>query len=128
MLPSFEMATKAERFKAETQRSGKKKAAAPKRRVTTESPPEKKAGRRTNDADHTASRTVSKHAAGKAEVALEDSKSGQPSRKSTRSSANRSKPASNLQRRTTRKARSPEKRAEKSMAKAQRGKKTPAKR
>jgi hypothetical protein len=121
------MATKAERFKAETERSGKKKAPQPKRRVTEKSAPVKKAGRRTDEADHTATRNVSKRAANKAEVALEDSESGRPSRKSTRSSANRAKPASNLTRRTKRGVRSPEARAAKSAAKAQRGKKTPAK-
>jgi hypothetical protein len=122
------MATKAERFKAEKERSGPKRSPQPKRRVTKESPPAKKAGRRTVDPEHTATRTVSKSAARKAETALEDSASGTPSRKSTRSGANRSKPASNLARRATRKTASPEARAEKNMAKAQRGKKTPAKR
>lgn len=121
------MATKAERFKAETERSGKKKAPQPKRRVTEKSAPAKKAGRRTDEADHTATRNVSKRAADKAETTLEDSESGRPSRKSTRSSANRSKPASNLARRAVRSTRSPESRSAKSAAKAQRGKKTAAK-
>ncbi len=121
------MATRAERFKAEVERSGPKKAAQPKRKVTEKSAPAKKAGRRTDDKDHTATRNVSKSAAKKAEVALEDSESGRPSRKSTRSSANRAKPASNLTRRVKRKTASPESRAAKSAAKAQRGKKTPAK-
>lgn len=121
------MATKAERFKAETERSGKKKSPQPKRRVTEKSAPAKKAGRRTDEKDHTGTRNVSKSAAKKAEVVLEDSESGRPSRKSTRKSANRGKQASNLERRAIRTARSPATRAEKSAAKAQRGKKTPAK-
>lgn len=121
------MATKAERFKAEVERSGAKKAPQAKRKVSEKSAPAKKAGRRTDDKDHTATRNVSKRAANKAEVVLEDSESGRPSRKSTRRSANRGKSASSLERRAQRKTASPEARAAKSAAKAQRGKKTPAK-
>jgi hypothetical protein len=120
------MATKAERFKAETQRSGPKKPPQPKRRVTKDSPPDEVEGRRVDDPKHTASRTVSKRAGEKSEVAQEDSASGKPSRKSTRASANRGKPDSQLTRRAQRKVSSPKARSSKSAAKAQRGKKTPA--
>ncbi len=120
------MATKAERFKSETQRSGPKKPPQPKRRVKKDAPPDEAEGRRVEDAATTAKRNVSKRAAKKAEVALEDSATGRPSRKSTRGSANRGKIASSLERRTQRKVSSPKARSTKNAAKAQRGKKTPA--
>ena len=60
---------------------------------------------------HTASRNVSAHAARKASFALEDSATGRPSRKSSRGSANHSKPDSNLKRRQTRATTSPKSRA-----------------
>ncbi len=84
------MATKAERFRAEVQRSLQKPKPKPHK-------PEPVGGQT----------RVSQHAA----VKLETSAT-KPSRKSTRSSANRSKPDSNLQRRESRARRSPESRAE----------------
>ena len=58
------------------------------------------------------------HRAGKpdASFALEDSATGQPSRKFTRSSSNHIKPDSNLRRRQTRKTRSPQVRHAKAAA------------
>lgn len=50
-----------------------------------------------------------------ATTALEDSATGRPSRKSTRKSANRSKPDSNLQRREMRRTQSPTARAERAV-------------
>jgi hypothetical protein len=55
----------------------------------------------------TARRNRSKAAARKASYALEDSKTGRPSRKSTRKSKNRQKPDSNLKRRQTRRVSAP---------------------
>ncbi len=52
--------------------------------------------------------------------ALEDSATGTPSRKSTRGSANRAKPDSNLRRRETRRIRAPKTRAMKSKARGER--------
>jgi hypothetical protein len=67
-------------------------------------------------AGSTASRNQSKRAAKKGGATLEDSATGRPSRKSTRKSANRTKPTSNLQRRAIRKARAPKTRAHKAAA------------
>ncbi len=111
------MATKAERFKSEVERSGPKKKAKPVRKVTKDTPPEEKAERRTNEPTGTATRNVSKRAGKKAVVALEDSATGTPSRKSTRKSANRGKPTSNTVRKVKRAARSPQARAAKAAAK-----------
>ncbi|HVJ17762.1 MAG TPA: hypothetical protein VM686_20210 [Polyangiaceae bacterium] len=89
------MATKAERFRAEEQRARQK----PKKKVA----PARKAG--------------PTHLGKKASVKLETSATV-PSRKSTRKSANRSMPSSNLERREARKRRSPELRAEAAAARA----------
>lgn len=59
---------------------------------------------------HTARRNTKLNTAGMS-YALEDSVQARPSRKSTRGSANRSKPASNLTRRQQRRTRSPQARA-----------------
>lgn len=64
---------------------------------------------------HTARRNTKRNATGAA-WALEDSVQDRPSRKSTRKSANRSKPDSNLRRRQTRRVTSPKARATRSAA------------
>ena len=89
------MATKAERYRAEFQRSRQKHKAKAK--------PARPAG--------------PTHISKKASVKLEVSATA-PSRKSTRKSANRSMPSSNLERRVQRKRRSPELRAEAAVARA----------
>ncbi len=116
------MSTKAERFRHATERSGPKqtkKPARPRRNtpVDTAQPGVSATDRRAG-ASSTATRNRSKRAARKASFALEDSTTGRPSRKSTRKSANRAKPDSNLKRRQTRATRSPEARAAKSKAKS----------
>lgn len=117
------MATKAERFRAELERSGPKKAPRPKH--PRRSPPADTslpgvgADARRAGAGSSAARSASTRAGNKASVALEDS-AGTPSRKSTRRGANRVKAASNLTRRTKREARSPESRAVAASAKATR--------
>lgn len=73
------MATKAQRFRYEVERSKPKKAPVPQR------PPKR---RSTTDGG---ARNVSLHAGRKAAVATEESQSGRPSRKSTRPSAQRGK-------------------------------------
>lgn len=122
------MATRAERFKATEQRSGPKKSPAANRKPPTKSvleqaneqevssnkPPVGK--RRVEGSAHTAERNVSKRASKKAGVALEDSATGKPPRKSTRSGANREKSDSQLQRRAVRATTSPDARATKAQA------------
>ena len=123
------MATRAERFKSSEQRSGTKKTPTTTRRkppaksgleqadeqeLSSNKPPVGK--RRVASSEHTAERNVSKRAAKKAGVALEDSATGTPPRKSTRSSANRAKSDSQLQRRAVRATTSPEARATKARA------------
>lgn len=117
------MATKAERYRAEQERSGPKKAGKPKRRrdfpVDTAKPgvsaTDRKAG-----GQSTAARNRSQHAAKKATYALEDSATGRPSRRSSRRAANRAKPGSNLTRQKQRENRSPEAQAERAKARAPR--------
>jgi hypothetical protein len=65
----------------------------------------------------TATRNNSKRAANKGGAALEDSATGQPSRRSTRKSAGRIKQATSLTRKTLRAVRAPSNRAAKSVAK-----------
>ncbi len=105
------MATKAERYRAEQQRTGDKKTAKPKR---------PRGGQGVASGKATAGRNRSTHAAKKATYALEDSATGKPSRRSTRSSANRAKPGSNLTRQKQREVRSPEAQAERAKVRAPR--------
>ena len=117
------MATKAEKARAATERSGpnkKKRARKSPRNVPVDTAnPETSASDRKAGGTSTAARNRSKKAGRKAGVALEDSAEARPSRKSTRKSANRSKPDSNLARRATRKTTSPKARARRSAAKKQ---------
>jgi hypothetical protein len=116
------MATKAERFRAEQQRSGakRKKARAKRRRDTPvdTAQPGTSATDRKAGGTSTAARNRSQHAAKKATYALEDSATGRPSRRSSRRAANRAKPGSNLTRQKQRELRSPEARAEQAKARA----------
>ena len=90
------MATRAERFRAREERKGPK---------ATKGPKGAHAAKHTN---------VSKRAGHKATYALEPhAPRTRPSRKSTRSSANRSKPDANFQLREERRTRSPKARATK---------------
>jgi hypothetical protein len=101
------MATKAQSFRAQVQREAHRP-----------DPKAAKAGARSRKAvpasalaeGHTAGRNVSKHAGRRGGAKLEDSANGKPSRKSTRGSADHTKP-SNLQLRETRKVSSPQARA-----------------
>lgn len=120
------MATRAERYKAEKERSGPKKPPSPVRKAkpakeAKEAPaePKKKApARRVEGSEHTAERNVSKRASKKAVSALEDSSTGTASRKSTRTSKNRGKPSENLERKAKNATFTPEVRAAKAKAKA----------
>jgi hypothetical protein len=111
------MATKAERFKSSIERSGPKRAPKPARKASKVPVPGAPARRRALS-ESTATRNVSMRAGKKAEVELEDSATGKPSRKSTRRSKAHAKPGSNLQRRATRAAVAPKRRAESSRARA----------
>lgn len=116
------MATKAERFRAEQERSKPKKPKArPRRRrdtpIDTAAPGVSATDRKAGGAS-TAARNRSQHAAKKATYALEDSATGRPSRRSSRRAANRAKPGSNLTRQKQREVRSPEARAEQAKARA----------
>lgn len=94
------MATKAEKFHVEEERAA---ANEHKAKVRPErSKPGAAPGERTR---------AKKHAGRKASYALEPPREGRPSRKSTRKSANRSKPDTNLNLRETRQKTSPEARA-----------------
>ncbi len=116
------MATKAEKFRSETERAGAKKPKAPRKprrdvQVDTAKPKTSATDRKAGGSS-TAARNRSKKAAGKAGAALEDSvASKRPSRKSTRKSANRSKRDTNLSLRETRKVTSPKARARRAIAK-----------
>ncbi len=107
------MLRKAAKFHRDAVRP-KKKTAAPKKKkpasVDTSLPgvsaTDKKVGQ-----GRAGTRNVSKRADTKASFKLEDSATGQASRKSTRGSSNRSKPDSNLKRRQTRATTSPKARA-----------------
>ncbi len=120
------MATRAERFKAEVERSGVKRAKKPVKpkteAQTLEAAAEEKKGKvapkaahAARGAGHTAERNASRHAEKKASFALEDSAT-KPSRKSTRKSANHAKPESALRKRAVTKARSADTRAIKANA------------
>lgn len=95
------MATKSEQHHAEEQRTGRAKA--PKKRVSRSKPGSPAAKRR----------PTTKRGAGKATYAIEPTRAGRPSRKSTRKSANRVKADSNLTLREDRQKGSPESRFEK---------------
>lgn len=115
------MATKAEQYRGETERSGPKKAKRA-RKARRDEPvdtarPGVSATARKVGAGSTAARNASKRAAKKATAALEDSARARPSRKSTRKSKNRAKQASNLTRRATRETTSPKARARRATAK-----------
>jgi hypothetical protein len=105
------MATKAEQFKALVQRSGHKSAQPSEHKRPSSTAAESAAGVPWHaPVDPSAVRNVSKRAARKAEVKLEESRT-RPSRKSTRRSANKGKIANNLERRQIRRANSPQSRA-----------------
>ena len=110
------MPTKAEKFRAEQERSKPKKEKQPARPRRDEpvdtAEPATSASDRKAGADDTADRNRSARAGRKAAAALEQSASGRPSRKSTRAGKNRVKPDSNLARRQSRKTHSPEAQAE----------------
>ena len=117
------MATKAERFVMEQQRSKPKKPKRPKRRRDTSvdtAQPGVSATDRKAGGGSTAARNRPLHAAKKATYALEDSATGKPSRRSSRRAANRAKPGSNLTRQKQREMRSPEARAEQAKARSRR--------
>ncbi len=118
------MATKAERFRMEQQRSKSKKPRRARRRRDTPvdtAKPGVSATDRKAGAGSTAARNRSGHAAKKATYALEDSATGKPSRRSSRRAANRAKPGSNLTRQKQREMRSPEARAEQAKARSPKG-------
>src|SRR5690606_29191951 len=73
------------------------------------------------DRDGATAQRNAKKRAPKAAVALEGSDTGQPSRKSSRASANRLKQGTELTKRTQRATRSPEKRAERAAASGRSG-------
>jgi hypothetical protein len=102
------MATKAEQFKALVQRSGRKPARPSEHKHRPATPA---AGPRRVRLDPAAVHNLSNRAGRKAEVKLEESQTGRPSRKSTRRSANKGKLASNLERRQNRRTNSPQSRA-----------------
>lgn len=99
------MATKAQSFRAQTQRDARKPHPKPTNGIARKSVPEAALG-----AGHTAARNASLHAGRRGGAKLEDSANGKPSRKSTRGSVDHTKP-SNLQLRETRKVSSPSARA-----------------
>jgi hypothetical protein len=111
------MPTRAEqaRYQAERSKPNKpKKPRGPRRDVGVDtSRPGVSASDRKAGAGSSAARNLKKKGSSKASFALEDSK-GQPSRKSTRRSANRTKASTNLTRRQKRRVRSPEARAQRS--------------
>lgn len=96
------MATRAEQYRAEQQRTGKKKV---------------RSGRSKPGVPEGARSRAKPHAAKKATYALEESK-GRPTRKSTRKAANRMKPDAGLNRREELQKGSPEKSYEKSATRA----------
>jgi hypothetical protein len=112
------MATKAQRFRSEQERNAgaskpKKKIRRPRARandVDTSQPGVSATDRRAGGG-RSGARNVSKRAERKGGARLEDSETGKASRKSTRKSAGRVKPSSNLQRRAIRKSASPQARA-----------------
>ncbi|WP_394845991.1 hypothetical protein LZC95_00825 [Pendulispora brunnea] len=119
------MSTRAEEFAAIAERSGPKKKKSPAKTTKTKKATEARArGRALQKTSgrpaggKTARRNIKKDDAERATHALEDSGSGRPSRKSTRSGANRVKADSQLKRRQTRATSAPKTRARKAAAKA----------
>jgi hypothetical protein len=118
------MATKAEQFRATTMRArpGRRKRELPIKPpglVIDTSRPGLNATSRKKGGTSTAARNRAAHAARKASFALEDSlASGAPTRKSTRKSANRSKPDNNFERKQKRRIHSPKMRAVRAAARA----------
>jgi hypothetical protein len=119
------MATRAERFKSAAERTGAAKPSDKKPRggnrlskTADTSKPGVGADARRWGGESTAARNRSKHAARSASYALEDSRAvtSDPSRKSTRASANRIKPDSPLKNRITKKTMTPTARATKAQA------------
>lgn len=109
------MATRAQQYRSDQQRSGAK-------RVPTHKKPRRSFGPDTSlpgvsatdkkwGGTHTAERNRSARASAKAAVALEDSTTGRPSRKSTRAGKNHAKPDVALQRKAASAASTPESRA-----------------
>jgi hypothetical protein len=117
------MSTKAQAFKVKQQRNAKppklKRATRPRRDdpVDTAEDGVSATDRKVGDGS-TAVRNLSKRSARKGGAVLEDSATGEPSRKSTRRSKGGGKRTSNLQLRATRKARSPKTRAIKAKARS----------
>jgi hypothetical protein len=118
------MATKAQAFRAEEQRSArvqKPKAAAPKKRrsngVDTSQPGVSATDRKVGGGS-TATRNASNRAKAKGGAKLEDSATGKPSRKSTRKSEGHAERTSKLRQRAVTKARSPKARAARARVKA----------
>jgi hypothetical protein len=109
------MATKAEQFKARVQRSGGKRTRSRRRKVANERAAAQSTAPRSMPGANQF-QNISARAARKAEVKLEASESGRPSRKSTRRSANKGKLASNLERRQIRRIISPKTRAARARA------------
>lgn len=116
------MATRAEQARAKAERDAKppepKKPRPPRRDdpVDTAKPGVSATDRKVG-AGSTAKRNASKRAARKGGAVLEDSATGKPSRKSTRKTAPGTTATSNLARRQTRRASSPETRAAQAAAK-----------
>ena len=92
------MATKAERFRAESQR-------------TRHEPPKVKKPHRILDPLHTDTRNVTKRGDKASSMALEDSMSGRPSRKSTRASAHHGRADTQIMKAARDKSLSPKARA-----------------
>jgi hypothetical protein len=104
------MATKAEQFKTRMQRTAGKGSQARRRKRAKKAAAEQSTTPRALPGAKQF-QNLSTRAARKAEVKLEASQSGRPSRKSTRRSANKGKLASNLERRQIRRTVSPQSRA-----------------
>jgi hypothetical protein len=118
------MATRAETYRADQQRTNPARPRTPKKPgiddgVDTSQPGVSATDRR-KGASHTADRNEADHASEKATSVLEDSESGVPSRKSTRKSGPGGKASSNLDRREQRALRQPEAVAERAAAQATR--------
>lgn len=92
------MSTRAQDFKAEAQRTGAKKAAVAKER-------------RVVDPRHTDTRNVTKRGDKQVGMALEDSESGRPSRKSTRASAHHGRADTEIMRAVRARSQTPKARA-----------------
>jgi hypothetical protein len=115
------MATRAERFRAEAQRNANppRKKSPPKPRrdtpVDTAQPSTSATDRRAGMGD-TAKRNFSKRVAAKGGAALESSKTGKPSRKSTRKASGHAKRTTNLKQRETRRVASSKRKARRAAA------------